>query len=51
MESGIVVSQKNYYMLAVDNMEELVELLKNNLVKTFDNLKPVARNIDKKLEL
>jgi len=51
MESGIVVSQKNYYMLAVDNMEELVDLVKNNLSKTFDNLKPIARNIDKKLEL
>ncbi|MGV8172439.1 MAG: ArsR family transcriptional regulator [Candidatus Woesearchaeota archaeon] len=51
MESGIVVSQKNYYMLAVDSMEELVELVKNNLTKTFDNLKPIARNIDKKLEL
>jgi predicted transcriptional regulator len=51
MESGIVVSQKNFYMLAVDNMEELVELVKNNLVKTFDGLKPIARNVDKKLEL
>jgi len=51
MESGIVVSQKNYYMLAVDNMEELVDLVKNNLVKTFDNLKPTARSIDKRLEL
>jgi predicted transcriptional regulator len=51
MESGIVVSQRNYYMLAVDNMEDLVELVKNNLTKTFDNLKPIARNIDKKLEL
>lgn len=51
MESGIVVSQKNYYMLAVDNIEELVELAKNNVVKTFDALKMTARNIDKKLEL
>ncbi|MGV8141977.1 MAG: ArsR family transcriptional regulator [Candidatus Woesearchaeota archaeon] len=51
MESGIVVSQKNYYMLAVDSMEELVELVKNNLTKTFDGLKQTARNIDKKLEL
>jgi len=51
MESGIVVNQKNHYMLAVDSMEELVELVKNNLTKTFDNLKPIARNIDKKLEL
>jgi predicted transcriptional regulator len=51
MESGIVVSQKNFYMLAVDNMEDLVDLVKNNLAKTFDNLKPIARNIDKRLEL
>ncbi|HYD03977.1 MAG TPA: helix-turn-helix domain-containing protein [Alphaproteobacteria bacterium] len=51
MESGIVVSQKGYYMLAVDTMEELVELVKNNLVKTFDNLKTIARNVDKKLDL
>jgi predicted transcriptional regulator len=51
MESGIVVSQKNYYMLAVDNMEELVDLVKNNLVKTFENLKPTARSIDRRLEL
>ena len=48
MESGIVVSQKSYYMLAVDSMEELVELVKNNLTKTFDGLKHTARNIDKK---
>jgi len=51
MESGIVVGQKSYYMLAVDSMEDLVELVKNNLTKTFDQLKPIARNIDKKLEL
>ncbi len=51
MESGIVINQKNYYTLSVDSIEELVELVKNNLTKTFDNLKPIARNIDKKLEL
>ncbi len=51
MESGIVVSQRNHYMLAVDSMEELVGLVRNNLMKTFDHLKPIAKNIDKKLEL
>lgn len=51
MESGIVISQKNYYTLAVDNIEELVELAKSNVIKTFDNLKITARNIDKRLEL
>ncbi len=51
MESGIVVNQKGFYMLSVDNMEELVELVKNNLIKTCDGLKSIAKNIDKKLEL
>lgn len=51
MESGIVVSQKSYYMLAVDCIEELVDMAKNNIIKTFDNLKLTAKNIDKKLEL
>ncbi len=51
MESGIVVNQKSYYMLAVDSIEELVDLAKNNIIKTFDNLKATAKNIDKKLEL
>ena len=51
MESGIVLSQKNTYFLAVENMGELVELVKNNLIRTCNSLKPVAANIDKKLEL
>lgn len=51
MESGIVVSQKSYYMLAIDSIEELVDLAKNNIIKTFDNLKTTAKSIDRKLGL
>jgi predicted transcriptional regulator len=51
MEAGIVVSEKSHYILSVDNMQELVELVRNNLTKTFDNLKGVAKKIDDKLEL
>jgi predicted transcriptional regulator len=51
MQAGIVVSEKNYYMLAVDNLKELVELARGNINKTFDNLKMVAKNLDQKLEL
>jgi predicted transcriptional regulator len=51
MEAGIVSSQKNYYILAVDNMQELVELTRKNLNKTFDKLNTIAKNIDKKLVL
>jgi hypothetical protein len=51
MESGIVVNEKSYYMLSVDNLQELVELARGNINKTLDNLKVVARNLDQKLEL
>jgi len=51
MESGIVASQKNYYMLSVDNIAELVDLAQENVAKTFSQLKGIARNIDKKLGL
>ena len=51
MESGIVVSEKNFYMLSVDNLQELVELARVNISKTLDNLKIVAKNLDQKLEL
>jgi predicted transcriptional regulator len=51
MEAGIVINQKNYYMLGVDNMQELVELVKQNLIKTTDALKATAKAIDNKLEL
>jgi len=51
MESGIIVSEKNTYTLSVDSLEELVELVRGNVNKTFDTLKRVARNIDGKLEL
>ena len=51
MESGIVVNEKSYYMLSVDNLQELVELARGNISKTLDNLKAVARNLDQKLEL
>ena len=51
MESGIVINQKSSYILAVDSIEELVDLAKNNIMKTFDNLKSTAKNIDKKLDL
>jgi predicted transcriptional regulator len=51
MEAGIVINEKNYYMLAVDNLQELVELAQGNINKTFNNLKLVAKELDNKLEL
>jgi predicted transcriptional regulator len=51
MQSGIVTSERNKYFLAVDNLEQLVDLVKENLSKTCDKIKEVAQDIDKKLEL
>ena len=51
MEAGIVMSERSYYILSVDNLQELVELARGNINKTFDNLKSVAKNLDQKLEL
>ena len=51
MESGIVISQKEHYVLSVDSIEELVETVKRNISKTFDGLKEIARNIDRRMEL
>ncbi|MFA5797623.1 MAG: helix-turn-helix domain-containing protein [Candidatus Woesearchaeota archaeon] len=51
MEAGIVENKKNYYMLSVDTIEELVNLAQKNVEKTFTQLKNIAKNIDRKLEL
>ena len=51
MEANIVVNEKSHYVLAVDNLEELVELARGNINKTIDTLKGVAKAIDKKLGL
>ena len=51
MESGIVTNEKNKYVIKVEKLEELVELLQQNIDKTLENLKAIARDIDEKLEL
>ena len=51
MESGIVIHEENKYMLRVDNLETLIAEIKKDLDRTMDDLKQVAENIDKLLEL
>ena len=51
LSAGIVISERNKYYLSVDSLEQLVDIVKENLVKTCDKIKKVASNIDKKLEL
>lgn len=51
IESGIIVHQKNQYLLRVDNLETLVDEIRKDLTRTIDDLKKVAEDIDKWLEL
>jgi len=51
MESGLVVNQDSRYILRVDNMEELVEDVKKNILKTLEDLRIIAEDLDDELGL
>ncbi len=51
MQSGVVVRDKNRYMLKVDNLAELVDEIEHDLYRTLSDLKDVAGQIDNRLEL
>ena len=46
MESGIVIHQNKRYMLRVNNLEVLVDEIKRDAERTFEDLKRVAKEID-----
>lgn len=51
IESGIVIAQQNRYMLRVNNLELLVDEIKRDAERTFDDLRKVAKEIDHLLGL
>jgi predicted transcriptional regulator len=51
MDAGIVENVRNKYQLRVDNLEELVDLIEGDITKTLDDLREVARNVDRELGL
>ena len=51
MSSGIVTSERNGYQLKVDNLEGLTQIVKDNVDRAFDNLKEIAKDLDRKLRL
>ncbi|MDP7179948.1 MAG: winged helix-turn-helix domain-containing protein [Candidatus Woesearchaeota archaeon] len=51
MESGIVVSERNKYMLRVNNLSELIDELQKDILNMCHDLKETAEDIDKKLGL
>lgn len=51
IESGIIIHQQNKYMLRVDNLSQLIEELRKDAERTLSDLKEVAEDIDKWLEM
>jgi len=51
IEAGIVIYQNNRYMLRVNNLEVLIDELKRDAERTFDDLRIVAKEIDQLLGL
>jgi len=51
MDSGIVVNDRNKYVLRMDNLEEMVEHLKSDVDEAWGKLMEIAKDIDQKLEL
>lgn len=46
MQSGIVVSDKNKYLLRVDSLNALIEELEKDVHRTVSDMKEVARQVD-----
>lgn len=51
MESGIVLAHKNKYVLKVNNLEELVDVVRSDVNKTFDSLEGAGKKLDTLLGL
>lgn len=51
MEAGIVISEKNKYMLRVDNLQALIDEMEKDIKQTTEQLKDVAKELDRWLGL
>jgi len=51
MESGIVVSEHNKYMLRVDNLGSLIDEVERDIKEATEQLRAVAKDIDTRLGL
>ena len=51
INSGIVVNEKNKYILRVENLKVLVEEIEKDIKRTCNDLKEIAKNIDEELGL
>lgn len=51
MEAGLVIQEKNRYMLRVGNLEAVMEEIQKDVDRTFSDLRDIAKDIDKNLGL
>lgn len=51
IESGIIIHQNNRYMLRVDNLSQLVQEIRKDVDRTIDDMREIAEDIDRWLEL
>lgn len=49
--SGLVIQDRNKYMLRVNNLSSLIEEVEHDLMRTLEELRNAADDIDKRLEL
>ncbi len=51
IESGIVVSQHNKYILRVNRLEQLIEELRKDMRRAMDELADTAKQVDEEMKL
>ncbi len=51
LESGIIIADRNRYVLRVSNLEVLIEELRKDVKRTMDSLKSIAKQLDEELGL
>ena len=51
IETGIVIPDRNKYILRVDNLEMLIDEIQRDTRRAFEDLKQVASEIDRWMEL
>ena len=51
IESGLIIPYENKYILRVDNLESLILELKKDIIRTFEDLQDLAKDLDEELGL
>ena len=51
IESGIVIHHENRYLLRTNNLEELIDEIKKDTLRLFEDIKVMAEELDEELGL